>query len=166
MRHRFFTTTFTPSVQAEQAKHGSHASYARLSATVDGVDPEGLSLAEIDFISARDSFYLGTVSETGWPHVQHRGGPVGFVHIVDPFTLAWADFSGNRQYVSIGNTAVNAHFATRHCLCSLALATSPAILLACLDSSVGWVGRSWRGGVRVRVFVILIAAVVRQRSAR
>ena len=107
MRHRFFTTTFTPSVQAEQAKHGSQASYARLAAAVDSVDPEGLNLAEIDFISTRDSFYLGTVSETGWPHVQHRGGPVGFVHTVDPFTLAWADFSGNRQYVSIGNTAVN-----------------------------------------------------------
>ena len=106
MRHRFFSTAFTPSVQAEQEKHGSRTSYARLAAAEEAGE-EGLTDAEVEFIGARDSFYLGTVSETGWPHVQHRGGPAGFVHVLDPQTLAWADFSGNRQYVSIGNTAVN-----------------------------------------------------------
>jgi predicted pyridoxine 5'-phosphate oxidase superfamily flavin-nucleotide-binding protein len=107
MQHRFFGTAFTPSVQAEQARHGSRAGYARLAASDDPEDTAGLTPTEISFISARDSFYLGTVSETGWPHVQHRGGPVGFVRVLDARTLAWADFSGNRQYVSIGNTAVN-----------------------------------------------------------
>jgi uncharacterized protein len=106
MRRRFFSTAFTPSVQAEQAKHGSQAGYARLAAAGD-TDEDGLTASEIDFIGARDTFYLATVSETGWPHVQHRGGPVGFVQALDERTLAWADFSGNRQYVSIGNAAVN-----------------------------------------------------------
>jgi predicted pyridoxine 5'-phosphate oxidase superfamily flavin-nucleotide-binding protein len=107
MQHRFFSTAFTHSVQAEQARHGSQAAYARLAAAVDPEEADGLTPTEISFVSARDSFYLGTVSETGWPHVQHRGGPAGFVHVLDARTLAWADFSGNRQYVSIGNTAVN-----------------------------------------------------------
>jgi len=107
MRHRFFSTAFTPSVQAEQARHGSQAGYARLAAAGDSDEADGLTPTEISFISARDSFYLATVSETGWPHVQHRGGPVGFVRVLDAGTLAWADFSGNRQYISIGNSAVN-----------------------------------------------------------
>ncbi|HSG23394.1 MAG TPA: pyridoxamine 5'-phosphate oxidase family protein, partial [Azonexus sp.] len=55
----------------------------------------------------RDSFFLATVSETGWPHVQHRGGPAGFLRVLDATTLAFADFSGNRQYVSVGNLAAN-----------------------------------------------------------
>ena len=106
MRRRFFDTAFTPSVQAEQAKHGSQAGYARLTANADAGE-EGLTESEVAFITARDSFYLATVSETGWPHVQHRGGPPGFLHVLDERTIAWADFSGNRQYVSIGNAAVN-----------------------------------------------------------
>jgi predicted pyridoxine 5'-phosphate oxidase superfamily flavin-nucleotide-binding protein len=57
-----------------------------------------LSQREVAFIDARDSFYLASVSETGWPYVQHRGGPVGFVHSLDEKTLGWADFAGNRQY--------------------------------------------------------------------
>jgi predicted pyridoxine 5'-phosphate oxidase superfamily flavin-nucleotide-binding protein len=107
MRNRFFTTAFTPAVQAEQVKHGSRSAYARLTVAGEDADSSGLTEAEIRFIGERDSFYLGTVSETGWPHVQHRGGPVGFVRVLDPKSLAWADFSGNRQYVSIGNTSAN-----------------------------------------------------------
>jgi uncharacterized protein len=59
------------------------------------------------FIAERDSFYLATVGETGWPHVQHRGGPPGFLQVLDATTLAFADYSGNRQYVSVGNLAGN-----------------------------------------------------------
>ena len=58
---------------------------------------------EAEFIAARDSFYMASVSETGWPYVQHRGGPAGFVRILDGNTLGFADFRGNRQYVSVGN---------------------------------------------------------------
>lgn len=111
MRRRFFRTAFTPSVQAEQAKHGSQAAYIRMAAGGDA-DEEGMTASEIDFITSRDSFYLATVSETGWPHVQHRGGAVGFIKVLDERTFAWADFSGNRQYVSVGNTAVNDKVAT------------------------------------------------------
>ena len=107
-RHRFFGTAFTPSVQAEQARHGSQAAYARLADTGDALDGGAqLTEQEADFIAARDSFYLATVSQTGWPYVQHRGGPGGFVRVLDDRTLGWADFSGNRQYVSIGNSAAD-----------------------------------------------------------
>jgi uncharacterized protein len=59
--------------------------------------------AEEEFIAGRDSFYMATVSETGWPYVQHRGGPPGFLHVIDDKTLAFADYRGNRQYISLGN---------------------------------------------------------------
>ncbi|WP_315981877.1 pyridoxamine 5'-phosphate oxidase family protein [Aliamphritea spongicola] len=62
-----------------------------------------LSAAEAGFIQARDSFYMASVSETGWPYVQHRGGAAGFVRVLDKQTLGFADYSGNRQYVSLGN---------------------------------------------------------------
>ena len=57
------------------------------------------------FIATRDSFYIATVSETGWPYVQHRGGPPGFLRVIDDKTLGFADFRGNRQYISLGNLA-------------------------------------------------------------
>ncbi|GJE62790.1 pyridoxamine 5'-phosphate oxidase family protein [Methylobacterium trifolii] len=108
MRHGFFDLAFTPSVQAEQLRRGSRAAYAAAAARDhDAVAEEGLSDAEADFIAARDSFYLASVSETGWPYVQHRGGPPGFVRRLDGVTIGWAEFVGNRQYVTAGNTAVD-----------------------------------------------------------
>ena len=65
--------------------------------------------AEAGFITSRDSFYMATVSETGWPYVQHRGGPAGFLRVLDDQTLGFADFLGNRQYISLGNLSANAH---------------------------------------------------------
>jgi predicted pyridoxine 5'-phosphate oxidase superfamily flavin-nucleotide-binding protein len=62
---------------------------------------------EVSFIAQRDSFYMATVSETGWPYVQHRGGPRGFLKVVDEKTLAFADYRGNRQYISVGNLAAD-----------------------------------------------------------
>ena len=61
--------------------------------------------AEAGFIARRDSFYMATVSETGWPYMQHRGGPAGFLRVLDERTLGFADYRGNRQYVSLGNVA-------------------------------------------------------------
>jgi predicted pyridoxine 5'-phosphate oxidase superfamily flavin-nucleotide-binding protein len=108
MRHRFFDVAFTPAVQAEQARRGSRAGYAALSARrSDGATADVLEEQEFAFIAERDSFYLATVSETGWPYVQHRGGPVGFVRRVDESTIGWADYTGNRQYVSMGNAAAD-----------------------------------------------------------
>ncbi|THJ25110.1 MAG: pyridoxamine 5'-phosphate oxidase family protein [Nitrospira sp. CG24E] len=66
-----------------------------------------LGQAEAEFIAERDSFYLGSISETGWPYVQHRGGPRGFLHVVKETTLAFADYRGNRQLLTTGNVSVN-----------------------------------------------------------
>ena len=108
MRHRFFDLAFTPAVQAEQVRRGSRGGYAALSARrSDGATADVLEGQEFAFIAERDSFYLATVSETGWPYVQHRGGPVGFVRRVDARTIGWAEYTGNRQYVSVGNAAAD-----------------------------------------------------------
>jgi predicted pyridoxine 5'-phosphate oxidase superfamily flavin-nucleotide-binding protein len=101
MGHRFAEIAFTDKVKELQEAYRSRGSYARM----EGGEPTNnvMSAAEADFIAARDSFYMATVSETGWPYVQHRGGPAGFVKVLDPTTLGFADFRGNRQYVSVGN---------------------------------------------------------------
>jgi len=102
---------FTPAVSAVQERYGSRSFYDRRRARggpADGVghgDP--LSGDERDYLAERDSFYLARVSETGWPYVQFRGGPPGFLRAVDEHTIGWADFRGNLQYVSTGNLAGN-----------------------------------------------------------
>ncbi|OIJ27448.1 pyridoxamine 5'-phosphate oxidase family protein [Nocardioides luteus] len=101
MTGHYGQVAFTPLVAEHQAIHGSAAAYARM-AEVDGV-PDRIGRAEAAFISSRDSFFLATVSETGWPYVQHRGGPPGFLKVVDETTLGFADFRGNRQYITRGN---------------------------------------------------------------
>ncbi len=106
MTHRFAELMFTPHVQAVQAQHGSRASYARF-AEPDAPANDRLGEAEHAFIAARDSFYLASVSETGWPYVQHRGGPPGFLKLLDERTLGFADYRGNKQYVSVGNLATD-----------------------------------------------------------
>ena len=83
-----------------QRRRGSFDAYQR----TDGEPaPLGLSDVEIDFLGRRDSFYLASVTEDGWPYVQHRGGPAGFIKVLDGTHLAWADRSGNRQYITAGN---------------------------------------------------------------
>lgn len=105
MGHRFAELAFTPAVQAQQAAHGSRDSYRRL---LEGeTRNHRLGPAETEFIAARDSFYVASVGETGWPYVQFRGGAPGFLRVIDERTLAWADFRGNRQYVSVGNVSGN-----------------------------------------------------------
>lgn len=103
MSRHFAALTYTPSVRASQRRYGGR----ELGEASGGNAVAELSRRECEFIAARDSFYLSTVSETGWPHVQHRGGPAGFLRVLDATTLAFADFSGNRQYVSVGNLAAN-----------------------------------------------------------
>ena len=101
MGHKFAELAFTPNVKKEQERHGSRRSYARLeegSANHDRLGPN-----EAAFIAERDSFYMASVSETGWPYMQHRGGPAGFVRVLDEKTIGFSDFAGNRQYVSVGN---------------------------------------------------------------
>jgi len=101
MGHKFSEIAFTPTVKKAQEHNGSRRSYARLEE--GDAHHDRLGAREAAFIAERDSFYMATVSETGWPYIQHRGGPTGFVRILDHKTIGFADFAGNRQYVSVGN---------------------------------------------------------------
>lgn len=105
MSHAFANIAFTPAVRDAQARDGSRAQYARAFESGDPVRNAELGPDEAAFIHAQRSFYLATVSETGWPYVQHRGGSPGFLHVVDPRTLSFADLPGNRQFISVGNLA-------------------------------------------------------------
>ena len=93
--------TYTDSVKAAQARAGTRDIAQRMLLADDGEDR--LSGREIDFIAQRDGFYLATISEDGWPYVQYRGGPMGFLKVIDDTTLAYADFRGNMQLLSAGN---------------------------------------------------------------
>jgi predicted pyridoxine 5'-phosphate oxidase superfamily flavin-nucleotide-binding protein len=101
MSRAFSDIAFTPAVRAMQSRLGSRAQYERLDTTPDR--REALGPAEAAYIAERDSFYLATVSETGWPYVQHKGGPPGFLKVLGPRTLGYADFRGNVQYITDGN---------------------------------------------------------------
>lgn len=100
MAKNFAELAFTESVKAQQEKYGSRRSYVRMEQMERGTE---LSFTEADFIAERDSFYLATVGENGYPYVQFRGGPKGFLKVLDQRTLAYADFRGNLQYISVGN---------------------------------------------------------------
>ena len=102
MPHHFAEIAFTPTVKKLQEQLGSRSSYARMESVPDAVNHR-LTETEAGFIAARNSLYMATVSETGWPYIQHRGGPAGFVRVLDESTIGFADFRGNRQYVSVGN---------------------------------------------------------------
>ncbi|SHL69742.1 pyridoxamine 5'-phosphate oxidase family protein [Roseibium suaedae] len=96
---------FTPAVKARQEEEGVSGLYADSAYFVPGKPV--LGDAEREFIEARDGFYLSTVSETGWPYSQFKGGPQGFLKVLDRHTLGYAEFRGNRQYISSGNLTVN-----------------------------------------------------------
>ncbi len=101
MGHRFAEIAFTDSVKAFQTQHNSRDHYSQLQGGESYNDR--LGERESDFIQSRDSFYMASVSENGWPYVQHRGGPQGFMRVLDENRIGFADFAGNRQYVSAGN---------------------------------------------------------------
>jgi len=103
--HQFAKIAFTPTVRAIQEAEGSRTVYAKND--VGEAHHHRFSPREAAFIGMRDSFYMATVSETGWPYIQHRGGPPGFLRVLDEKTLGFADYRGNRQYVSVGNLATN-----------------------------------------------------------
>lgn len=107
MARAFARIAFTPEVLAQQEADGSAGSYARLLAP-DVPAADALGPAEAAFIAARDGFYQASVSSSGWPYVQFRGGRPGFLHVLDAGTLAYADLRGNRQHLSAGNLTTNA----------------------------------------------------------
>jgi predicted pyridoxine 5'-phosphate oxidase superfamily flavin-nucleotide-binding protein len=99
----FARTMFSEAAKRLQAAHGSRAAYERM-AKLGQID-DVLTEFEREFIAARDSLYLASVTPDGWPYLQHRGGPKGFLKVVDERTLAFADFAGNKQYITAGNLA-------------------------------------------------------------
>ena len=105
MSRAYSDIAFTPAVRAMQTRMGSRSVYAPLDRTSDKRD--ALTPDEIEFIHERDGFYQATVSESGWPYVQYRGGPAGFLKVLDAKTIAYADFRGNVQYISVGNLTGN-----------------------------------------------------------
>ena len=105
MASKFAEIAFTPGVKNEQKLKGSRHGYARFEQ--GEANDNRLGEHEAAFIATRDSFYMATVSETGWPYIQHRGGPDGFVRVIDNKTIGFADFAGNRQYISVGNLRAN-----------------------------------------------------------
>ena len=104
MNQNFTKLAFTNSVKKLQKQHGSRKSYARMESSGDQYV---LTDREIPFIKSRDSFYMATVGENGWPYVQYRGGAIGFLKVINNSTLGFADFRGNMQYISAGNINSN-----------------------------------------------------------
>ena len=105
MARHFGNLVFTPVVKALQEKQGSRRQYARMEAA--GASEDRLGPTEIAFLAERDSFYMASTGSTGWPYVQHRGGPQGFLKVVDAATLAFGDYGGNKQFVTAGNVATD-----------------------------------------------------------
>ena len=101
MARAFVDITFTDSVLAAQARYASRAHNERFEMSADKRNT--LTAMDAEFIASRDSFYQASVGENGWPYVQHRGGALGFLKMLDERTLGYADFRGNRQYISVGN---------------------------------------------------------------
>ena len=108
MKHPISDVAFTPAVKAAQEKRGSRKAYARMEERGQQGPWQDVITPELaDFIAERDSLYLGTAGIDGQPYIQHRGGPKGFVKVLDEHTLALADFTGNSQYISLGNLSEN-----------------------------------------------------------
>jgi predicted pyridoxine 5'-phosphate oxidase superfamily flavin-nucleotide-binding protein len=105
MARAFTQVAFSPAVKAAQQRYGAREHGEQLER--HGSPRDRLNDDLIAFIAATDSFFIGTASRDGWPHVQHRGGPPGFLKVLDDRTLAFADHAGNRQYITVGNLAEN-----------------------------------------------------------
>jgi predicted pyridoxine 5'-phosphate oxidase superfamily flavin-nucleotide-binding protein len=109
MGYTFGSLVFTPVIKALQERYGSRRQYAKREASAFTPDPIGPS--EARFLSESDSFYMASIGASGWPYVQHRGGPKGFLKVIDERTLAFADFRGNKQYISAGNLTTDSRVA-------------------------------------------------------
>ena len=158
----FGSLVFTPLVKMLQERHGSRRQYEKMECTAPS-QPQRLGPQETAFILERDSFYWATTGATGWPYIQHRGGPKGFLNVIDDRTLALADFRGNKQYISAGNLLSDSRVA-------MILVDYPAQarlkLLGRVDVLEGEAAREWTDRVRTpgykavieRVFVIHVEA--------
>jgi uncharacterized protein len=102
MATKYLDLMFTDAVCRAQNQY-----YGQAGKIAGALDRDPLGQAETEFIAARDSFYVGSISESGWPYVQHRGGPAGFLRLLNETTLVFADYKGNRQLLSTGNVSAN-----------------------------------------------------------
>ena len=105
MRNTYKRTLFTDAIRAMQTDAGSRRAYASAECRQD--DGDGLGTDEATFIRAADHFFLATIGADGWPYVQHRGGPPGFLRLLDTRRIGFADFRGNQQFISAGNAATD-----------------------------------------------------------
>ena len=105
MGRAYAETMFSEAAKRLQTRHGSRAQYQRLADL--GESGDALGSMEREFIAQRDTMYIASVTVDGWPYVQHRGGPKGFLSVLDDKTLAFADFAGNKQYITTGNLETN-----------------------------------------------------------
>ena len=101
MAEKYMQLVLTPAVQRAQDKY-----FGKHQVVENAPETDAFTADEADFIASRDSFYMATISETGWPYLQHRGGPPGFVKLLGPNLIGFSDFKGNRQLVSTGNLDV------------------------------------------------------------
>jgi len=108
MAKNFAALAFTDAVKAMQEKQGSRTSYARMERDTY---VDGLTENETEFIAQRDSFYMASFGENNFPYIQHRGGPKGFVKVLDAKRIGFIDFRGNMQYISVGNITTNNNVA-------------------------------------------------------
>ena len=106
MTTHYSEIAFTPAVKAQQELNGSRKGYTAREAAMPAA-PDLLGPEETAFIATQDSFYMASTSETGWPYIQHRGGPAGFIRVLSDHQLGFADFRGNRQYISLGNLSAD-----------------------------------------------------------
>ncbi len=108
MAKNFGAIAYSTAVKEMQEKLGSRATYARVERDTY---IDGLTENEVDFIAQRDSFYMASIGEKGFPYIQHRGGPKGFLKVLDAKRLGFIDFKGNMQYITVGNMATNNNVA-------------------------------------------------------
>ena len=106
MAQNYRRTLFDDAVKTLQEQHGSRGSYAKMDASADGT-PDRLTDKELDYIALRDSFYMASVNPEGWPYMQHRGGPAGFLKHIAGNRIGFADYRGNKQYISTANLKGN-----------------------------------------------------------
>jgi len=157
----FGSLVFTPLVKQLQERYGSRRQYERMEKS--GGSQDRFTPFESEFLAQRDSFYWATTGSTGWPYVQHRGGPKGFLKVIDDHTLAFGDFRGNKQYISAGNLLTDNRVA-------IIMVDYPRQarlkILGRVEIIEGDAARSWLDRVRVpeektaieRVFVIHVEA--------
>ena len=106
MAQNYRHTLFNDAVKALQERHGSRTAYLKMDAGADGTS-DTLTAKELDYIALRDSFYMASVNGDGWPYMQHRGGPAGFLRHIAGNRIGFADYRGNKQYISTANLAGN-----------------------------------------------------------